>query len=189
MKGKKLLLPLAAFGLLFGLAACNNGSQSESKKSEESQQSSVQPSSEATPASSQADTSTPEQESSEQPSSPAVQPKITVEGADGVKKITGIGKTLQLTAKADGEALTGVTWASANTSVVTVDANGLVTSVAKGSAKITADKDGYQQGTFSVMVELEKIVVSAADNKTSLVMEETVQLSAAIGEQAAQGVT
>lgn len=190
MKSKKLFLPLAAFGLLVGLVACNNGAQSESKKSEESQQSSVQPSSEAAPASSQEDASAPEQESSEPESSqaPTVQQKIKVEGADGAKKITGLGKTLQLTASVDGQALTGVTWESKNTAVATVDSNGLVASVAKGSAQITANKDGYQQGAISVTVELEKIVVSAAENKTTLVMEETVQLSAKINEQDAEGI-
>ena len=191
MKGKKLLLSLAAFGLLAGLVGCNsNNNKSESKKSEESQQpaSSAQPSSSVEPASSVESAS-----SSEEPSSsvaPAAQTKITIAGADGAKKITGIGKTLQLSASADGEALAGVTWVSGSPDVATIDANGLVTSVAKGSTKITADKDGYKQGTFTLSVELEKIVISSAGDVNKLTgLNQTLQLSASLNDQPLQGVT
>lgn len=190
MKGKKLLLSLAAFGLLAGLVGCNNNSnKSESKKSEESQQpaSSAQPSSSVEPASSSEE---PASSSEEQPSSPAVQPKITIAGADGAKKITGIGKTLQLSASADGEALAGVTWVSGSPDVATIDANGLVTSVAKGSTKITADKDGYKQGTFTLSVELEKIVISSEGGVNKVTgLNQTLQLSASLNDQPLQGVT
>ena len=186
MKGKKILLSLAAFGLLAGLVGCNSNEQKseESKQSEQSQQpaSSAQPSSEAEPVSSQQDTSTVEPESSEQaPSSQASsakQSKITVAGADGVKKITGLGQTLQLTASADNETLAGVTWESKNTAVATVDQNGLVTSVSKGSAQITANKEGYKEGVIAITVELVKINVTAANDDTELLVGETVQLSA-----------
>lgn len=192
MKGKKLLLSLAAFGLLAGLVGCNNGAKSEeSKKSESSQQpaSSVEPaSSSEEPASSVEPTSSSEEPSSSLP--PAAQAKIKVEGAEGAKKITGIGKTLQLTASADGQALAGVTWESKNTAVATVDSNGLVTSVAKGSAQITANKDGYQQGALSVTVELEKIEISSEGDVKKLVgLNQTLQLSASLNGQPLAGVT
>ena len=192
MKGKKILLSLAAFGLLAGLVGCNNGAKSEeSKKSESSQQpaSSVEPaSSSEEPASSVEPASSSAEPASSQ--APAVQPKIKVEGAGGVKKITGIGKTLQLSASADNEALSGVTWESKNTAVATVDSNGLVTSVAKGSAQITANKDGYQQGALSVTVELEKIEISSEGDVKKLVgLNQTLQLSASLNGEPLAGVT
>ena len=45
MKGKKVLLPLAAFGLLMGVVACGGSSKASESKSEQSQQSSTQESS------------------------------------------------------------------------------------------------------------------------------------------------
>ena len=66
------------------------------------------------------------------------------------------GQTVQLTATpkdASGNPVTGhtVTWSSSNTSVASVDGNGLVTAVAAGSATITATSDG-QSGTSSITV-------------------------------------
>ena len=59
------------------------------------------------------------------------------------------GSTQQLTAESDlGVTLTsGVTWSSSNTAIATVDANGLVTSVASGSVVITAAYSGATSGT------------------------------------------
>ena len=192
MKGKKLLLSLAAFGLLAGLVGCNNGAKSEeSKKSESSQQpaSSVEPaSSSEEPASSIEPASSSEEPTSSQ--APTVQSKIKVEGAGGVKKITGIGKTLQLSASADNEALSGVTWESKNTAVATVDSNGLVTSVAKGSAQITANKEGYKEGVIAITVELEKIEISSeGDVKKITGLNQTLQLSAKLNGEPLIGVT
>ena len=74
-------------------------------------------------------------------------PKIKVTTADDKTSLTLIvGETGQL--KADQE---GVTWASANTAVATVE-NGVVTAVAPGSAKITASKDGFRAGDLNVTV-------------------------------------
>ena len=97
MKGKKLLLSLAAFGLLAGLVGCNNGAKSEeSKKSESSQQpaSSVEPaSSSEEPASSVEPTSSSEEPSSSLP--PAAQAKIKVEGADEVAASEALEKAFK----------------------------------------------------------------------------------------------
>lgn len=67
-----------------------------------------------------------------------------------------VGATQQLTATVldlHGVTLTGrvVTWSSSNTAVATVDANGVVTAVAAGSATITATSEG-QSGTATVTV-------------------------------------
>ena len=74
-------------------------------------------------------------------------PKIKVTTADDKTSLTLIvGETGQV--KADQE---GVTWASSNTAVATVE-NGVVTAVAPGSAKITASKDGFRTGDLNVTV-------------------------------------
>ena len=144
MKGKKLILPLAALSLMLsmGLAACgpkNSDSGNESKPAQSSQQ---------------------------------AQEKITVT-AEGNKKNLILGEKVQLTASVEG-----VTWESDKPEIATVSASGLVESKGAGTAKITAKKDGYKEGSISIKVDLETIKVTAADNKTSLLANETVQLSA-----------
>lgn len=63
------------------------------------------------------------------------------------------GATLQL-----NSATTGLTWASSNEAVATVNAtSGLVTAVAKGSANITARKDGMKTAKVTITVT-EKLV-------------------------------
>ena len=57
-----------------------------------------------------------------------------------------IGNTIQLTADKEG-----VTWSSSNESIATV-ANGLVTTKALGSVKITAKKEGFKDGSFNITV-------------------------------------
>ena len=109
----------------------------------------------------------------QQQSSKQAQEKITVSAANDKKDLI-LGDKVQLTASVEG-----VSWASKNTDVATVDANGLVTSVGVGSATISASKDGYKDGTISIRVSLQNIVVTVAeDGKTSLLVGETVQLNA-----------
>ena len=67
-----------------------------------------------------------------------------------------LGETLQLSAEAldeNGQAVAGVefSWESSNTSVATVDATGLVTGVAEGTATITASA-GDVQATVEITV-------------------------------------
>ena len=100
------------------------------------------------------------------------QEKITISAADNKTTITK-GQTLQLTASVGG-----VAWESGNAEVATVNGEGLVTAVNQGSVTITAKKNGYQDGTIKLKVELVKINVTAAGNKTTLELDETVQLSA-----------
>ena len=151
MKGRKLFIPFAAFvlALSMGLAACGNSG-------DPSQGGESQPS---------GDTS-------------AKQEKISVE-AEGGKKSLILGEKVQLTAKVGDAVLEGVTWESAKPEIASVDVNGLVTSVSKGSATIKAIKDGYKDGSINISVDYENIKVSVAEGgKTSLLIGETVQLNA-----------
>lgn len=149
MKGRKLFIPFAAFvlALSMGLAACGNSGD-------------------------------PSQGGQSQDSgqTSAKQEKISVE-AEGGKKSLILGDKVQLIAKVGDAVLEGVTWESAKPEIASVDANGLVTSVSKGSATIKATKEGYKDGSLSISVDFETIKVTAA-GKTDLLIGETVQLSA-----------
>ena len=156
MKRKTFLLPVTVFAALIslGLSACNNANQPADQPAENSQQQ---------PAGSQ-------QQGAEE--------KITISAAGDKTKLM-YGESVQLTAS-----VSGVTWESSKPEVATVDANGLVTSVSKGSASIKAKKDGYKDGSINISVDYPNITVTAADNKTSLLISETVALTAS-----EQGVT
>ena len=156
MKKKGIILPLTVFAMLLSLslAGCNkdSGGDGGDKPSEE------------TPVSQPA--------SEDKPSSAKLE-KINITSEGNVKSIL-YGQTLQLNADQEG-----VTWESAKPDIASVDANGLVTSVSKGSATIKAIKDGYKDGSISISVDYETIKVSvAAGGKTSLLVGETVQLNA-----------
>ena len=77
-----------------------------------------------------------------------------------------------------------VTWTSSNETVATVDENGLVTAVGKGTATITVTtKDGNKTATCEVKVTAKTIHVSEVtlDKSTlELVEEETAQLTATV---------
>ena len=122
----------------------------------------------------------PAEESTQQPagSKQGAEEKITITAAGDKTKLM-YGESVQLTAS-----VSGVTWESSKPEVATVDANGLVTSVSKGSASIKAKKEGYKDGSISISVDYPNITLTAADNKTSLLISETVVLTAS-----EQGVT
>lgn len=103
--------------------------------------------------------------------------KLTVAAADGKKKILK-DETVQLTASAKDAKVEGITWTSTKPEVASVDANGVVKGLTKGSATIKAEKDGYDAGSISITVDYESIKVSAAGDKKELLIDETVQLSA-----------
>ena len=67
--------------------------------------------------------------------------------SEGDKKEIIVGETLQL--HADQE---GVTWGTRNTEIVSVSDSGLVTGLAAGSARVTAEKEGFARGSFTVTV-------------------------------------
>lgn len=99
----------------------------------------------------------------------AKQEKITI-SAEGSTSLI-LGQTVQLTPSVEG-----VAWASNKPEIATVSESGLVTSVAVGSATITASKDGYRDGTITIKVDLETIKVTAT--ATSVVKGQTITLTA-----------
>ena len=100
------------------------------------------------------------------------QEKISITAAEGKTKLI-FGEKVQLTASVDG-----VAWSSTKPEVATVDANGLVTSVGKGSTSIKASKEGYKDGSISISVDYESIKVTAVGGASSIIIGETLQLSA-----------
>ena len=84
--------------------------------------------------------------SSGEPSSEPTEVKINIT-SEGDKKEIIVGETLQL--RADQE---GVTWGTRNTDIVSVSNTGLVTALAAGSARVTAEKEGFARGSFTVTV-------------------------------------
>ena len=157
MKKSKFILPVTAFALLLslGLSACNNGgNQGEASQGGEQQQS--QPAEQSIPADA----------------------KIKITAAGDKTKLM-YGETVQLSADVQG-----VSWESSKPDIVSVSADGLVTALAKGSASIKAKKDGYKDGSISISVDYPNITITATGNKTSLLVGETVNLSAS-----EQGVT
>src|SRR6185295_6603066 len=93
------------------------------------------------------------------------------------------GQTVQLSATpkdANGTALTGrvVTWSSSNTAVASVNASGLVTSGAAGSATITATSEG-KTGTSAITVTIVPVAsVTVTPASAGVPAGQTVQLTA-----------
>lgn len=71
------------------------------------------------------------------------EPTLTIEQAN---VNIAVGKTAQLNATVQGASQT-ITWTSSDESVVTVDANGVVTAVKEGTATITASANGIKDTT------------------------------------------
>ena len=85
-----------------------------------------------------------------------MQSVASVEVSPSVDELTALGQTVQLTAEAfdeNGHAVAGAefSWESSDVEVATVDAGGLVTAVAVGTATITASVGGAQ-GTAEITV-------------------------------------
>ncbi|MEY8515807.1 Ig-like domain-containing protein [Lachnospiraceae bacterium 29-84] len=77
---------------------------------------------------------------------------VTVEGASEL----AVGKTVQFSAVLDPANTTvdkTVAWASDNTNVLTIDANGVATGVSKGTANVTATVAGVASSAFAVTVK------------------------------------
>jgi uncharacterized protein YjdB len=98
---------------------------------------------------------------------------------------TSVGGTTQFLAiplDASGTALGGrvVTWASSNSAIATVDASGVATGVAAGSATITATSEG-QSGNATLTVSAVTVPVasvSVSPASASVAAGQTVQLTA-----------
>jgi uncharacterized protein YjdB len=116
--------------------------------------------------------------------STAPAPVATVTVSPASASVTA-GATQQLTATtrdASNNVLTGrtVTWTSGNTAAATIDANGLVTAVAAGSATITATSEG-QAGTSAITVTptpAPVATVTVSPSSASVMIGGTQQLSA-----------
>ena len=99
--------------------------------------------------------------------------------------LAAVGETAQFTAAvqdANGNAVAGaeVSWASGDEAVATVDANGLVTAVANGTATITATSGSLSE-SGTVTVEQEAAAVTVAPDSVHLIVSgETAQLAAEV---------
>ena len=113
-----------------------------------------------------------EDQPSQQSQEPGKEEKIKIEAEGGKTKLI-LGQSVQLTAS-----VADVSWASSDAAIATVSASGLVESKAVGKVTITASKQGYKDGTISINIDLEKITVTAAGDAKSIVIGETLQLSA-----------
>src|SRR2546428_108494 len=96
---------------------------------------------------------------------------------------TPVGQTVQLTATpedAAGNALSGraVIWSSSQSSVAGVDANGLVTALATGSATITATSEGKSGSASITVITVPVASVSVSPAAASVLVGATVQLVA-----------
>lgn len=155
MKKSRFILPITAFALLLSLGlSACNGGNQGGEGGDQQGQS------EQTQESIPADA------------------KIKVTAANDKTKLM-YGETVQLSADVQG-----VSWESSKPDIASVSADGLVTALAKGSASIKAKKDGYKDGAISISVDYPNITITATGNKTSLLVNETVNLSAS-----EQGVT
>ncbi len=107
----------------------------------------------------------------------------TVAVSPATAELAALGATVQLTAEVRdqrGQVMAGavVTWSSGNASVATVDATGLVTAAANGTATVTATS-GPVSGSANVTVEqvVRAVTVSPAAD-TLLALGDTVRLGA-----------
>ncbi|HYT72635.1 MAG TPA: Ig-like domain-containing protein, partial [Gemmatimonadales bacterium] len=94
-----------------------------------------------------------------------------------------VGQTVPLTAApkdANGTTLSGraVSWTSSNTSVATVDASGLVTGVAVGSATITATSEGKSGSAAVTVTQVPVASVTVSPATATIQVGQTVQLTA-----------
>ena len=107
--------------------------------------------------------------------------------------LMSLGATVQLMATVldgNGQPVAGavVTWMSSDEAVATVNAQGLVTAVGNGVARITATSGGASSGiNVSVMQSAGSIVI-APEEATLMSLGETVQLTAAVLDQNGQPV-
>lgn len=103
------------------------------------------------------------------------------------------GETVQLTAQAKGPSgtdLNGVTfdWSSSNTSVATVDDNGLVSALAVGQTTITAEAGG-KQGTATVTIAVPVTSITVTPDADTLGTGKSLTLSYALVDAQGAPVT
>ena len=111
-------------------------------------------------------------QSGQQSQVPGKEEKIKIEAEGGKTKLI-LGQSVQLTASVQG-----VAWASSDATVASVSVTGLVESKAVGKTTITASKEGYKDGTITINVDLEKITITPAGDAKTIVVGQTLQLTA-----------
>ena len=107
--------------------------------------------------------------------------------------LMSLGATVQLTATVldgNGQPVAGavVTWTSSDESVATVSAQGVVTAVGNGVARITATSGGASSGIDVSVMQSAGSIVIAPEEATLMSLGETVQLTAAVVDQNGQPV-
>ena len=107
---------------------------------------------------------------------------------------TIVGQTVTLTATtrdALGNTLGGriVGWSSSNTAVATVNANGLVTGVASGTATITASSEGVSGTTALTVNGVPVATVTVAPSNVTLAAGQTATLTATLKDGAGNVLT
>ena len=190
------LLPLA---LLLGACGGTNESSLSSEEASSTSQSEEHSSAESveeSASSSQEEESSSSSESSSEvpdiPSSsslestsssepePVVEP-ITVDIADPANATIEVGKTLQLEFKVENNADDlPLQFASDNTAVLTVDANGLVTAVAAGTANVTLTVGEASDTVALTVVNPQAASIEIVLDHTTLAVGETIEVGARI---------
>ena len=98
-------------------------------------------------------------------------------------RFSSLGETAQLTATVhdqNGQAMAGATvaWVSANTSVATVDGNGLVSAAGQGATNIAVTAGSTASASVGVMVEQVPHTVVLSTPRDSLAVGDSIQMTA-----------
>ena len=117
----------------------------------------------------------------------------TITVSPATTELTALGATGQFSAEVrdqNGQAMAGatVTWASSAAAVATVNASGLVTAVANGTAPITATA-GSASGSATVTVAQEVSAVAVTPDTATVLEGDTLRLAATATDANGQVVT
>ena len=91
-----------------------------------------------------------------------------------------VGESFTLTASEEGKPLSSVTWSSSNTAVASVDSNGKVTALAKGTAVISFTAKSVSTGDASEVTGSCSVTVVEENTRGTLTVDKTT-LTMAIG--------
>ena len=195
---RKIIAALLPLALLLGACGgtaesslssgeASSTSQNEGHASSESTEETASSTSEEESSSSDSEvTSSPEgtssssEESSSSEPEPVVEP-ITVDIADPANATIEVGKTLQLEFKVENNVDDlSLQFASDNTAVLTVDANGLVTAVATGTANVTLTVGEASDTVALTVVNPQAASIEIVLDHTILAVGETIEVGAKI---------